>query len=286
VSDGFETTKSGYIRSEMDGLTDALTRLGLTGYEARAYLALTRRGLATGAEVAKLARLPRQRIYDVLEGLVERGFATIKAGRPLRYSAVAPGEAVERLLADRRRELDEAERLASDAAERLTATFEAGRGHTDPLGFIEVLREPGAIAARFAELQAAARSEILVFTKPPYATPPAENVEGLKLLKRGTARSIYERSLLDQPDVVDAVQRFVQAGEQARLVDALPMKLAIIDERVAMFSLEDPIAESDALTILVVEHPALATLLKIAFDAVWEHGVDFAAAVVERRLPA
>jgi len=261
----------------MDGLSESLTRLGLTGYEARAYLALTRRGVATGAELARLAGLPRQRIYDVLEGLVARGFAIIRAGRPLRYTAVAPAEAIERLLEERRRELADAERVASDAAGRLTATYEAGRDHTDPLDFIEVLREPGAIAARFAELQAAAQNEILVFTKPPYATPPAENVEGLKLLERATARSVYERSILDHPDALEAVEEFIRAGEQARLVGQLPLKLAIIDRRIAMFSLEDPVAGGDGLTILVVEHPALAALLEIAFDAVWESGEDLRA---------
>ena len=167
--------------------------------------------------------------------LVARGFAIIRAGRPLRYTAVAPAEAIERLLEERRRELADAERVASDAAGRLTATYEAGRDHTDPLDFIEVLREPGAIAARFAELQAAAQNEILVFTKPPYATPPAENVEGLKLLERATARSVYERSILDHPDALEAVEEFIRAGEQARLVGQLPLKLAIIDRRIAIF---------------------------------------------------
>jgi sugar-specific transcriptional regulator TrmB len=261
-----------------DSLADSLARLGLTGYEARAYLALTRRGAVTGAELARLAGLPRQRIYDVLEGLVEGGFATMRAGRPLRYSAVPPGEAVERLVEERRRELAEAERLASETAERLTAAYEAGRDHTDPLGFIEVLREPGAIASRFAELEAAAQSEILVFTKPPYATPPAENVEGLKLLERGSARSVYERSLFEHPDAVAAVEQFVRAGEQARVVEELPMKLAIIDERIAMFSLKDPVAGGDELTILVVEHPALAALLKTAFEVIWDAADDFSVA--------
>jgi len=98
----------------------------------------------------------------------------------------------------------------------------------------------------------------------------------LKLLERGTARSVYERSLFDHPDALEAVERFVEAGEQARVVDRLPMKLAIIDERVAMFSLKDPVAGGDELTILVVEHPALAALLKIAFEAVWDGAEEFA----------
>src|SRR2546423_1295630 len=104
----FEVPQPSRRREKVVEPAGSLARLGLTGYEARAYLALTRRGVATGAELARLAGLPRQRIYDVLEALVARGFATIRAGRPLRYSAVAPAEALERLLEDRR--LDPADR--------------------------------------------------------------------------------------------------------------------------------------------------------------------------------
>ena len=41
-----------------------------------------------------------------------------------------------------------------------------------------MLRDRRAINERFDELQAGIKNEILVFTKPPYATPPQENVEG------------------------------------------------------------------------------------------------------------
>ncbi|MGH7539935.1 MAG: helix-turn-helix domain-containing protein, partial [Gemmatimonadota bacterium] len=57
----------------MDGAhLERLQRLGLTSYEARAYLALLRRDSSTAAETARLAGLPRQRVYDVLSSLVEK----------------------------------------------------------------------------------------------------------------------------------------------------------------------------------------------------------------------
>ena len=262
-------------------LVDQLTRLGLTSYEARAYVALTSRGRATAAEIARLAGLPRQRIYDVVETLVGRGFAIARPGRPLLYSAVAPSEAVARLLEERRSHLSQLEREAQDAIERLTPRFSAGRGETDPLDYIEVLREPGAIAARFAELQSGVEREILVFTKPPYATPPAENVEGLRLLESHVARSVYERSIFDQPEHVEAVRRFIASGEQARVVDRLPIKLAVIDDRIAVFQMQDPVAGEEGLTIMVVEHPSLAELLKVAFEAVWKNATEFEAAATQ-----
>jgi sugar-specific transcriptional regulator TrmB len=255
----------------------ALIELGLTGYEANAYVALTRRASATGAEVARLAELPRQRIYDVLDGLVGRGFATVSPGRPALYTAIAPRDAIAALLLSQRETLERLERDAIKVVARLTPTFDAGRGANDPLSFIEVLRDPAAIGKRFAQLEAGAEREILVFTKPPYAVEPGENLAGLQLLARGVeARSVYERSVHDDPAVTDAVRAFVAAGEQARVVDQLPLKLVLIDERVALFTMEDPVAGSTDLTIMIVEHPGFVRLLKHAFEHTWTHADPFA----------
>ncbi len=254
----------------------SLLSLGLTGYEANAYVALTRRGKATGAEVARLAGLPRQRIYDVLDDLVGRGLATVEPGRPAHYTAIAPEHAVAALLAAHRSVLERMQQDAEEAVRLLTPAYRDGRSETDPLSYIEVLRESTAIAKRFGELEASAEREILVFTKPPYAVQPAENVEGLELLERGVvARSVYERSVYDDPAVVAAVQRFMEAGEEARVVDELPLKLVLVDERVALFTMEDPVAGSSDLTIMVIEHAGFARLLKLAFDQAWQAGEKF-----------
>jgi sugar-specific transcriptional regulator TrmB len=273
-----ETTPSGdYLPTVVDDpMTGRLVELGLTGYEAAAYLALTRRGGASGAELARLAGLPRQRIYDVLEGLVERGLATATPGRPVRYAA-APPETLAALLDRRRSELDRLARDVDDLVEELAPVYRAGRAANDPLDFIEVLRDPRAIARRFAAVEASVEREILVFTKPPYAIEPAENLAGLELLRRGVeARSVYERSIYDDPAQADAVRRFVAAGEQARVVDSLPLKLVLVDGRVAMFTMEDPVAADPGLTIAVVEHGAFAALLRLAFEQAWASGEPFA----------
>ena len=159
---------------------------------------------------------------------------------------------------------------------RLTPSYREGRVADDPLRFVELLREPAAIARRFEELEASAEKEILVFTRPPYAVELAENVEGLKLLERHVeARSVYERSIYDDPAQVDVVRAFMAAGEQARVVESLPLKLVLVDERVAAFALEDPVARSTGLTIMVVEHAALVALFRQAFESVWEGGEPF-----------
>lgn len=256
-------------------LVAQLTRLGLTSYEAKAYLTLIRRDSFTAAQVARQSGLPRQRIYDVLGSLVQKGLAVSRPGNVVKYAATAPELAIDLLLTAHRDELSRMERDARGMVKDLKPAFEAGQAHTDPLEYIEVLRDRRAINERFAELQGNVKKEILVFTKPPYATPPQENVEGLEVIETHEARSLYEFSVFDEPAVMRGVQRFVEAGEDARFVPDLPLKLVIIDETIVMFGMEDPVAGSSELTIVVVEHQSLAKVLKTAFNAIWDTGLTF-----------
>jgi HTH-type transcriptional regulator, sugar sensing transcriptional regulator len=260
---------------ETTALAERLTHLGLTSYEARAYVALVRRDSFTAAQVSRMAGLPRQRIYDVLGSLVEKGLATARPGAVVKYAAVAPDLAIERLVADHRAQLADLERQAAETIAALSPSFEAGQSHTDPLEFVEVLRDRRAINERFTELQASVRKEILVFTKPPYATPPQENVEGIEVTRTHVAKSVYELSIFDDPASTEGVRRFIEAGEEARFVDELPLKLVIIDEAIVMIGMRDPVAGTPDLTIMVVEHPELASVLRTAFEAVWATGLTF-----------
>lgn len=264
---------------------DRLIRLGLTTYEARAYVALVRRDSFTAAQIARTAGLPRQRIYDVLASLVEKGLASARPGAIVKYAALAPDLAVERLVGARRQEMASLERDAGDVIGRLGPEFQAGRAHSDPLEYIEILRDSGAINERFAELQANLQREILVFTKPPYATAPQDNTTGLQAARNHVARSVYELSIFDDPAAIDGVRRFMAAGEESRFVEELPLKLVIIDEAIVMFGMQDPMAGREELTIMVVEHPALAGTLKQAFNRVWDEGLTYEAALARHATP-
>ena len=95
----------------------------------------------------------------------------------------------------------------------------------------------------------------------------------MKTASEHLVRSIYEFSLLRDPVRRAGVQRFVDLGEHARFVERLPMKLAIIDERIVVFALSNPVAGADDLTTVVIEHADLAAVLKMAFEVVWDKGL-------------
>jgi len=73
---------------------ERLIAVGLSKYEACAYLALLGHADSTAVEVADRAGVPRQRVYDVLISLRDKGLILMRDGRPARYTARPPSLAL------------------------------------------------------------------------------------------------------------------------------------------------------------------------------------------------
>lgn len=260
-----------------------LTQLGLNVYEAKAYAALLGKDSFSATQVADLSGVPRQRIYDILSSLVDRGLAISRPGKHgTRYAAVEPKLALAALVEREQERLSKLQTIAADLSTALGEQYHEGQTESSPLEYIEVLRGRTSINQRFAEIQANCKREILVFTKPPYANPPQDNVAGLGILERHVrACSLYEYDVLRNEETRRAIEYFVRHGEEARFVESLPLKLVIVDEEIVLVALEDPIAGRVDLTIMVIEHKQLAQLVKIAFEALW-HGSESLEAAYER----
>src|SRR5208282_1200994 len=76
---------------------EVLGKVGLTQYEARAYIALVARGLGDAATLATAAGIPRTSAYKVLESLAEKGYATPTGGKPILFRPTPPLDVAETL---------------------------------------------------------------------------------------------------------------------------------------------------------------------------------------------
>jgi sugar-specific transcriptional regulator TrmB len=103
---------------------EKLKQLGLTSYEAQAYLSLLKLGDAEANEIAVDAAIPMGRIYNVLSSLEEKRLLRAQETRPKKYSGVEPSTAMERLSELRKEELkqeaSQIETLANDLIFRLS----------------------------------------------------------------------------------------------------------------------------------------------------------------------
>jgi len=80
------------LEQEFDRATRTLESIGLSGYEARGYIALVAHGYGSAEVIAETARIPRTSAYKVLQSLCQKGFAISTRGRPTIFKPEAPSK--------------------------------------------------------------------------------------------------------------------------------------------------------------------------------------------------
>ena len=85
------------ISEEYRHAVEVLGTVGLTLYEARAYIALVARGVGDAATLAQAAGIPRTSAYKVLESLAQKKYAVPTGGKPILFRAKPPLEVAETL---------------------------------------------------------------------------------------------------------------------------------------------------------------------------------------------
>ena len=73
-----------------------LKNLGLNSYEVKIWVALLAKGSSTAGQLSNISNVPRSRSYDVLTSLQNKGFVEKLKGKPLKYAAIPPNEAIEK----------------------------------------------------------------------------------------------------------------------------------------------------------------------------------------------
>ena len=250
-----------------------LQQLGLNAYEARSYLVLIGHPRFKALELAARAHVPRQKIYEVLDSLVEKGFAQVVQEKTKLFSAIEPGLAIPGYLARRaqtlQQEITEQARMAGGLVDDLAGAYSRGQGGRGTLDFLRIVSEPGQIATQYRKMLAEVTSDYAEFSRPPYAVDPLDE----QLVKQARARGVKCR-LLMQAGTLDEEHRqrledYVAAGVEVRELDSLPMKLALFDSREGMIALLDPIVTKPAWTAVMFAHAGMIEAMQGLFESYW-----------------
>ena len=250
-----------------------LQQLGLNAYEARTYMVLLGHTRFKALDLANRAKVPRQKIYEVLDGLVGKGFAHVVQERTKLFSAVEPGLAIPNYLASRReileRELSDQSRLAATIIDDLSAAYCRGRSGRGSLDFLRIISEPGQSGAHFREMLAEVREEYLEFSRPPYAGEPFEADLVVSAVGRGvTCRILVESASLSSLEGPGRTP-LRSLGVDVRLMDRIPMKLALFDGVRGMIALLDPVLTTPSWTTVVFDHVGMGQAMRGLFEDCW-----------------
>lgn len=245
--------------------------VGLDELEEGIYRALLDQPHATVAELAASESIAAKEARVILLSLEAKGLITRSAEGPTHVPA-PPDIAIDILIKDRQAELEGA-RLS---AARLAETYRAKQDPKGPVRLVEVVRGERTVRQMFTAVQRMATDEVLVFDRPPYAGGAGINPVEEELLAKGIRyRSIYHPEALEQPGQLGYLQRYIEAGEEAR-VHPVPMKMAIADSVQALLPLRP--AEPSMQEVLMIHPSPLLDALRLLFELLWEMAVPISAA--------
>jgi sugar-specific transcriptional regulator TrmB len=125
----------------MERIVEKLERIGLTEYEAKAYLALLEVHLNTATKVSEKSSVPRTRIYSVLESLMQKGWVRIYSGVPLLFKAQAPKEVFEKIKEEYSEFLDSVKSTLKEEVKNMKEKFVIKRFDIGLEGLREEIRK-------------------------------------------------------------------------------------------------------------------------------------------------
>jgi HTH-type transcriptional regulator, sugar sensing transcriptional regulator len=255
-----------------------LQHLGLNAYEARSYLVLIGHPRFKALELAARAHVPRQKIYEVLDSLVEKGFAHVVQEKTKLFSAVEPNLAVPSYLVRRSQvlhhELTEQSRQADGLVNDLAAAYSEGQGGRGTLDYLRIVSDPEQTAVQYRRMLSDVQHEYLEFSRPPYAVDPLDD----NLVKQARSRGVTCRLLMESGSMDDAHRQrlgeYATAGVEIGQTDSLPMKLAVFDSQRGLLALLDPVITRPTWTAVVFEHAAMGEAMKGLFENYWRRRLD------------
>jgi DNA-binding CsgD family transcriptional regulator len=211
----------------------------------------------------------------LVEALTGWGMAHIQPHSPADPAWLRPASpdlALQGVLVGHQNRLARDQELLLDGHRRLAdaqARFGVAMNSPLPAHLVSVVSDRAQISELSASLANTARKDWMTLenlhTEMPltddFAQPPLPAFGG-----RVRCRSIYAAGAMEHPVARRIIQACAEAGEQARLLPQVPMKMKLADHSTAML----PLTPAGTAGALVIRAPLITAALREYFELLWE----------------
>lgn len=247
---------------------ELLQELGFKEYEARCFVALSRRPQGTAKEISDISGVPRTRVYDAIKVLEAKGLVEVQHTSPKQFRAVPIDEAIGTIRAEYE-ERTEALRTALRDLDRIDDTDEAEVTHE-----VWSLSGSASIDGRVEQLIDEANEEVILVSR----HEPVFSEELLDRLRTATDRG------------VEVVVGTWDESVRERIETDLPDAEVFVSGMEMLTESPFPDDETDLGRLLLVDQSALLVSSFTGDDgserAVFGRGFDNGLVAVVRRLMA
>jgi sugar-specific transcriptional regulator TrmB len=194
-----------------------LRSLGLSGYEAKAYLTLLDKGDLSAEDLSRNSNIPLPRVYVVIDMLSTKGFVKVIEGRPKLFEAIEPEEALNNytsyLEGKLREDIERRRKEALKSLPKLKEIYWRNRLKITPEKLSEELSSLRDMEIKTVEIMSSANRSIDVFTSHFKWLSRVEDV-----LKSAVSRNVNVRVLMqiDDKDSAERALRLLKIGVNVR----------------------------------------------------------------------
>lgn len=253
--------------------TTLRSKLGLSPYESKAYLALISKTSVEPSQLTSLTGIPRPRAYDVLRGLVAKGLAVEQSGRPVRYSAIDPKHGLISLFSSiEEKSKDQISDLHSSVdqlALKLGREYSQSRVRSGEEQRVWITGSSGSVWSQFLFLKEHCNREYAGVGRstsiPPYRIFMAEQ----KMLERGVrARLVrpFPASMTKQQ--AKWYHDLAKKGFEFRHSEQATFSFDIFDRKEVVLWLNDRPHQPPS-EVAWIHHPPLGKILASYFQEIW-----------------
>ncbi|WP_435333678.1 TrmB family transcriptional regulator [Haloarchaeobius sp. TZWWS8] len=258
----------------------SLRDLGLSEYEARAYRALLNTGPTTAKELSRASDVPMGRIYDVLNSIEQYNLVRSQtASRPKKYVAVEPATALDRLLEDKRRELEEKADQYQSIVDELSEELDAAEPVEEQFWTAAVGQEE-TTDLLLERLTAADRHIIMVAsTQSPQFDVSEVGEEIVEHLEEALERGVEIDVLLTR-EMVESFSEEVGRRYRERLSGDPDFKVRtsenvtgtfnLIDDVECVIQVPNPLGSGETFAMIDLKDPEFATNVYDEFKPTWD----------------
>jgi sugar-specific transcriptional regulator TrmB len=254
----------------------------MSNYQAKVYSALASNGPSGVAEIQKVSGVPRTKIYEILEQLLDAGTVEFQSGRPIIYNALSPTVLVDRMRKSYLNAADDATRLLAEMQQIEKSTSE---------DLVWTVKGKAAVRRKSALTIASAQKSILMVEQYPHTLIMANmsilkslaqkklNVRVVCILKDGqpvnekmkTEDFIEFRKVTNLFNIQGASEYITDAFRQIVLaVMARNASLIVVDDQEAFVHLpNNDDSKSAGLTLKI---PGLPLMQRILFERIVQEG--------------
>ncbi len=250
----------------------ALRLLGLTDYEARAYLVLVKMGPKKASEISFKGQVPRTKTYGAIKELQGKGLVQTIPDKPEVYTVVSPNDVLIPLVERRNEELSECDKVVQQLALSYESSKIVRQEVPEAAREFWVIRDRQKIYNRLGQLFDRSTSYIDIMTTA-NGLVRAYKVHS-DSLERARKRGVGVRLIAPSTKATDAVAKeFAEVLDLRQIDNPPPAQYASTDLREMVFVESQPDdlkTDMGADTAILTTNKTLLTYHKTLFDFIWQ----------------